>query len=95
MTHKVVMSSLHVTADDNFIRHNERCDLRVFFSAQDSPRASSLSVHMHQCQNLPLDASLDLLVLLVMRKLLVNYTRVYTVSSSMEGRAGSMLSCPE
>ena len=38
---------LHVTADDNFIRHDERHDLRVFFSAQKSPRATSLSVHMH------------------------------------------------
>ena len=31
MTHKVVMSNLHLTADDNFIRHDERHDLRVFF----------------------------------------------------------------
>ena len=30
MTHEVVMSSLQVTADDNFIRHYERRDIRVF-----------------------------------------------------------------
>ena len=30
--------------DDNFIRHDERHDLRVLFSAQESPRATSLSV---------------------------------------------------
>ena len=68
MTHKVVMSNLHVAADDNFMRHDERHDLRVFFSAQECPRAISLSVHTYQCQNLPLAASLGLLVSPVVRK---------------------------
>ena len=81
--------------DDNFIRHDERCDLRVFFSARDSLRAMSLSVHTHQCQNLPLAASVGLLAPPVARKLLVNVTQVYTASSVTEGRADSMLAYPE
>ena len=87
MTHKVVMGILNVTADDNFIRHSKRRDLRVFFSAQESPRATSLSVHTHQCQSLPLAVSLGLLVSPVARRRLVNFTQVYAASSLTEGRA--------
>ena len=88
MKHKVVMN---VTADDNFIHHDERRNLQVFILAQESPRATLLSVHTHLCQNLLLAASLGLLVAPVLLKLLVNFTQVYAVFSLMEGRAVSML----
>ena len=95
MMYKVLMGILHVAADDNFLRHDERGDLRVFFSAQEPLTATSLSVHMHQCQNLPLAASLGLLVPACGAKALVNFTQVYAASSSTEGRADSMLANPE
>ena len=45
MTHKVVMSNLHVAADDNFTRHDERHDLRVF-----SQRKSLQEQRRFQCK---------------------------------------------
>ena len=86
MMHKVVMSNLHVTADDNFIRYDKRHDLRVFFSEQESPIAlvPEPSVSRITCLLVPPEA----------RKLLVNCTQVYTASST-EGRADSTLASPE
>ena len=64
-----------------------------FFSARVSKSNVASSAHA-LVQNLPLAASLGLLVPPVARKLLVNFTQVYAASSSTKGTADSTLVCP-
>ena len=91
MTHKVVMRDLRVTADDHFMRHDERRDLRVLCSARESPRGTLLSAQSQQCQSFALAASPGLLVAPVARKLLLNFKRICATSSSTKGKRLALL----
>ena len=67
--------------------HRDRVhDLLVFLSARESPSGTLLSAHLHQCQSFVLAASPGLLVAPMVCKLLLNFKRIYAVSSSTEGK---------
>ena len=85
MMHKVVMSSLHIIADDHFTRHDKGRFMSVFLS----PRVSERNVAFSALAPVP-----DLCVsgftwppvAPVVRKLFLNFKQIYVVFSSMEGK---------
>ena len=65
--------SLQVTADDNFIRHDEGHNLQPCIASEEPPKLTLLSVHLQQCQRLVSVLSPGLKVAHIARKPLLNF----------------------